>query len=328
MSIWQDFLAWLRELTGAQPEQPPEPPGGTPLPVTRKVELIVFDPRLPAQNYQPLSQVLGWQDAGSLAASFITDLQTASHGYLSYQIVRRIDVDGFPVKQDGYTYTPEGYWQAWQAGSGFHQPDLVDYMRIVNDNSLVSQINSGEVDEVWLFGMPYAGFYESIMAGPGAFFCNAYPLGISGVSRRFIIMGFNYQRGVGEMLESYAHRAESILNQTFRYASPSANLWARFTRYEKFNPGEAEVGSVHYAPNSQTDYDWGNSTPVLSRCRNWTHFPDLTGSPVLVDKSEWGGGNMRLHHLWWLGLIPHITGSAHGIAYNWWQYVADPTLVN
>jgi hypothetical protein len=34
----------------------------------------------------------------------------------------------------------------------------------------------GEIDEIWLFGGPYFGFYESRMAGPGAFWCNAPPL--------------------------------------------------------------------------------------------------------------------------------------------------------
>ena len=34
-------------------------------------------------------------------------------------------------------------------------------------------------------------------------------------ARRFVIMGYNYQRGVGEMLESFGHRSESILEKTF-----------------------------------------------------------------------------------------------------------------
>ena len=64
---------------------------------------------------------------------------------------------------------------------------------------------------MWLWGFPYAGYYESIMAGPGAFWCNAPALKETGqAQRRFIIMGYNYQRGVGEMLENLGHRAESL----------------------------------------------------------------------------------------------------------------------
>jgi hypothetical protein len=328
MSFWDDFIAWLRGLFTGQPPTPPEPVGGVPAPVAPKVELIVFDPRLPGQGNQLLSQALGWGDAGSLAAAYINDLRSASHGYLDYQIVQRTDVDGFPVKIDGFSYTPEDYWQAWQSGSGFHQPDATDYQRIISDYNLAAKINSGAVDEVWLFGMPYAGFYESIMVGPGAVFCNAPPLPLAIVSRRFIIMGFNYQRGVGEMLESFGHRAESILRHVFRNAPAAVNLWERFIRYEKTHPDQAECGNVHFAPNSQSDYDWGNTTPVLSRCRNWDSFPNLAGAPILVDHNEWGGGDMRLHHLWWLGKFPHITGAMDGIACNWWKYVVDPNQIS
>lgn len=328
MSLWDDFLAWLRGLFGGQPPVPTEPVDGTPAPASPKVELIVFDPLLPDQGNRLLSQALGWQDPGSLAAAYINDLRSASHGYLNYQIVQRTDVDGFPVKVDGFVYTPEGYWQAWQSGSGFHQPDSVDYSRIITDHNLAAKINSGVIDEVWMFGMPYAGFYESIMVGPGAIFCNAPPLPLNSVSRRFVIMGFNYQRGIGEMLEAFGHRAESILRHVFRNTPPAANLWERFTRYDKTHPGQAECGNVHFAPNSQSDYDWGNTTPALSRCRNWDSFPDLSAAPILVDRSEWGDGDIRLHHLWWLGKFPHIAGSADGIAYNWWKYVVDPNQIS
>ena len=45
----------------------------------------------------------------------------------------------------------------------------------------------------------YGGYYESIMCGPNAFWCNAPPLkGTEHANRRFVIMGFNFERGVGE----------------------------------------------------------------------------------------------------------------------------------
>ena len=66
-----------------------------------------------------------------------------------------------------------------------------------------------------MFGGPYFGFYESIMVGEGAYFCNAPPLNKVACSRLFVIMGFNYERGVGEMLEDLGHRAESILTHVF-----------------------------------------------------------------------------------------------------------------
>ncbi len=175
---------------------------------------------------------------------------------------------------------------------------------------------------------PYAGYYESVMAGPGAFWCNAPPLtGVGHCERRFVIMGFSCERGPGEMLENLGHRAESILKHVYRHKKGDANLWERFTRYDLRYPGQAECGTVHFAPNSEQDYDWGNGRLVQSRCDSWLKFPDLNGPPRQVNCQEWGNGDIRQHHLWWLGHLPHVTGKTSGIANNWWQYIIDPNLI-
>ncbi len=177
-------------------------------------------------------------------------------------------------------------------------------------------------------GFPYAGYYESIMAGPGAFWCNAPPLTGKGLgSRRYVIMGFNYERGIGEMLESFGHRAESILARVFEGVTGEANLWERFTRHEKTHPGRAEVGNIHFAPNSRRDYDWGRREPVLSRCDAWLDFPNLETEPRWVDCEDWGGGDIRLHHLWWFRRLPHVGGATGGISNNWWEFILDPGRV-
>lgn len=327
MSFWDDFLSWLRSLTSGS-SSPGEAVGLTPDPVTRKVSLIIFDPPVPSQGDKPLSRVLGWADTAVLVDGYIADLKTSSHDYLNYEIVETIQSPTFPVKADGFLYDADAYLQSWQTGSGFHAPDMVDYHRILADFDLVAKVNAGTIDEVWLVAMPYGGFYESIMVGPGAFFCNAPPLTGTAANRRFIIMGFTYQRGVGEMLESFGHRSESILRQVFRATTGAKNLWARFIRYDQTSPGMAECGTVHFAPNSTRDYEWGNTTPVLCRSRNWQHFPQLDGAPVTVACEEWGNGDIRAHHNWWLKLFPHIIGQANGIAYNWWKYITDPNEVH
>jgi len=326
MSFWDDFLNWLRSLGGGS-SQPPEPVGNVPTPVTRKVSLIIFDPPVPSQGGQLLSRVLGWGDATTLVNGYIADLQASSHGYLNYQIVEIIQSPTFPPKADGFQYDADAYVQSWHIGSGFHQPDMCDYHRILADFDVVNKVNSGTIDEAWLVAMPYGGFYESIMAGPGAFFCNAPPLTGTSATRRFITMGFTYQRGVGEMLESFGHRAESIMRQVFRNSTGAKNLWARFIRYEQTSPGQAECGTVHFAPNSTRDYEWGNTTPVLCRSRNWENFPNLDGAPATFTCAEWGNGDIRAHHNWWLKLFPPITGQANSISYNWWSYITDPNVV-
>lgn len=296
------------------------------IPLQPRVLAIIHNPVIRAEGQRKLHQVLGWHDPDDLARRYIADVRDCSYGLVNYTIAKRVEVDGFPVKVDGFRYTPESYLRSWRSGRGFHQPDGVDYPRLLAEFDVIPQINRGEIDEVWLFAFPYAGYYESIMVGPGAFWCNAPPLALP-AARRFVVMGFNYERGVGEMLEDLGHRAESILAHAFRHTAGAANLWERFTRYDATHPGRAECGNVHFAPNSVRDYDWGNPRPVLSQCDNWLKFPDLSGTARRVTCAEWGHGDIRQHHLWWFRHFPHVAGESQGLAHNWWPYVIDPNQV-
>jgi hypothetical protein len=316
----EDFLA--------PAEEPNEPVGQKPTPIQRKVLKIVHDPRVPSEGNRKLSDVLGWNNHEQLAYGYINDVRRVSYGYANYQIVDRIEVDGLPVKEDGFSYTPDAFVKLWRTRKGFHKPDAVDYMRLVNEFNIIERVNSGEIDEIWLFGFPYAGYYEPIMGGPGAFWCNAPALkGTEHAKRRFVIMGFSYERGVGEMLENLGHRSESIMKHVYRKLKGPANLWERFARYDQTHPGKAEVGVMHFAPNSERDYDWGNKRKVKSCCDNWLKFPNLSGPARIVDCSDWGDGDIRTHHKWWYKRIPHITGNKNGISYNWWKYIIDPNNV-
>ncbi|MBI1281782.1 MAG: hypothetical protein GC179_26900 [Anaerolineaceae bacterium] len=299
-----------------------------PAPITRKVLAITHNPILRSQSGRTLKEYFRWQDPHQLAQGYINDIREVSFGYANYEIVEHLEVDSYPLKRDGFRYTEQSYLDAWRTRQ-FHDPDGVDYLELVREFRMIERVDSGEIDEVWLFGHPYGGYWESIMCGPGAFWCNAPPLaGTEHASRRFVIMGFNFERGVGEMLEDLGHRAESILYKVFENTHGEANLFEKFLRYDKKDRGRAEVGNVHFAPNSQRDYDWGNPTPVLSRCDTWLNFPDLAGQPRIVTCADWGNGDIRAHHKWWMTRFPHIVGKTNGISWNWWQYVIDPNTVS
>jgi hypothetical protein len=166
------------------------------------------------------------------------------------------------------------------------------------------------------------------MCGRGAFWCNSPPVkGTQGCKRRFVIMGFNYERGVGEMLEDLGHRAESIMDRVYEGRRGKSNLWKHFTRYDKIAPGRASAGNMHFAPNSQRDYDWGNPRPVMSDCDDWLNFPRLRGEKRMVSGRDWGNGDIRLHHLWWFERVPHAEGRTDDVLNNWWTYIIDPNKV-
>ncbi len=303
-----------------------EPARDLPPPITRRVLMIVHDPVFPSHG-TTLRAFFGWNDPDRLAREYAEDLRECSFGYANFEVVDRVVVSDFPLKRDGFRYSEYSYLEARRTGR-FHEPDGVDYLALVRDFDMIQRVDSGEIDEVWLFGHPNAGYWESIMAGPGAFWCNAPPLdGMGHCSRRFVIMGFSYERGVGEMLEDFGHRAESVLGKVFERTSGDADLFSRFTRYDLSHPGRAEVGNVHFAPNSVRDYDWGNPRGVPSRCDAWLRFPDLTEAPRMVTCADWGNGDTRAHHRWWLRHFPHFAGATGGISWNWWEYVLDPNRV-
>jgi hypothetical protein len=328
MSTWDQFKALLNALIRSKPTVPPSAGDQPPQSLHPRVLLISYNPVIQSEGGRKLTEVLGWNDVDQLCRTYVADLAECSNGFLTYEIVQSIEADAWPVKKDGFSYDEHSFLQNWRSKSGWHDPDAVDYEAIIANYDLLARVEADQIDEVWLFAFPFAGFYESIMVGPGAFWCNSPPMPRSdGISRRFIIMGFNYEREVGPMLESFGHRVESHLKQTWRRWQGNDNLWERFILYDKKAPGQANVGWMHYAPNSLIDYDWGNKTMVSSNCDDWLNFPSLQGTRRQVNCSEWGNGDMRAHHKWWFRHLPHVAGSTGSIANNWWWYGVDPNAV-
>ena len=336
ISFWemiQNLIAALfgrkKSTTPQQPQFPADDPEEPAQVTVSKVLVIVYDPVMDQATGQKLSEHQGWGRAEDLATGFMADILQTSHGLARYQVVERIDVNEFPAKVDGFRYTPQTYMDVLRNVSKPYMPQEADYYAIIQQFDLLTRVAQNEIDEVWIFGFPHAGFYESVMAGPQAFWCNSPALKNTDVSgRRFVIMGFSYERGAGEILESFGHRVESILDRTFARLDRDDNLWKRFIRYEKAAPGKAAVGNIHFAPNSERDYDWNNPSTIRSECYDWLlNFPNFKGDVRDITASEWGNGDIRLHHQWWLQHIPHTQGRQNGIHNNWWQYIINPQNV-
>jgi hypothetical protein len=323
-----DFFSFLASIF--RPAKYPADSDTEPALITKsKVLLIVYDPVMDKSTGATLSQKMKWYNPTDLVSGCITDLMQVSNGMARYQIVQRVDVDEFPAKMDGFRYTPQSYLDVLQGATPPHTPSEVDYSAILGKFNVLQRVARNEIDEVWIFAFPHAGFYESTMGGPNAFWCNAPALKKTEASkRRFVVMGFSFERHVGEMLEAYGHRAESIMEKTFSKLSGDANLWKRFVRYDKTTPGKSACGNVHFAPNSRKDYEWNNPAPVISECYDWLlNFPNFKGDRRIVASSEWGEGDTREHHKWWFNHFPRVAGRKNGIHNNWWQYVVNPQQV-
>lgn len=341
MSLLNAIAEFFRSLFGGKP-QPPLPPAPAPRPttppdnttepaqiVTSKVLVVVYDPVVDSATGKKLSQHLGWHSADELITGYIADITETSRGLARYQVVQREDMDEFPAQSDGFRYTIDTYLSVFRGTTSQHSPGWVDYNAILTRFNILQRVANHELDELWVISFPYAGFYESIMGGRGAFWCNSNPLlNTAQCPRKFVVMGFSLERGVGEMFEAFTHRCESIMTKVYEHTTGDDNLYERFSRYDKKNPGLSECGTVHFAPNSERDYDWGNQRFVASKCDDWYNFPNFTGATRQVNCADWGNGDIRKHHLWWLDHFPRVSGRKNGIANNWWQYVIDPNRVS
>ena len=260
-SFWDFLLSLFSGLKPSggtvTPPKPVIPPDNTTEPArieTVRVLLVIYNPVMDAASGTKIIQSMNWNNPDDLSNTFIQDILEVSGGLARFQIVDRVELNEFPALTDGYRYDSQTYMAVTNKTQPAHQPEYANYQAILSGLNVIPRITAREIDEVWLFGFPQTGFYESTMCGVGAFWCNSQPQAWSaGCSRRFVVMGFSSERGVGEMLHSFGHRVESIMTQAFSNTQGTANLYAQFSLYDILSPGRAQVGNIHFPPNAEVD---------------------------------------------------------------------------
>lgn len=303
------------------------PPMSPPRPLVVKVLVLNFDPRIPQEGNRRLHEVGKWNDPHQLADGYIADVEKASRGLIKYKVVEWKEIDAFHTKIDGFTYTPAQYMEAFRTGKGWHQPDTADYPKTFRDFGILPRIDRGEIDEVWFFGAPYFGYNESAMAGPRAFYINGEVYDKVESKRPFAIMGFNYERGVAEMVHDLCHRTESTMARVYGgwKSEELTTNWARFAANFAQSGGVAACGTCHWPPNAAHDYDYSNPREVDSSADDWLTYPKLTGKTTKVSCATWGGPDYHRNYMvWWFTHLPHAPGvNADGRLNNWWIYIFD-----
>jgi hypothetical protein len=215
----------------------------------------------------------------------------------------------------------------------WHQPDGIDYPHMAKEFDLVRRVDSGEIDEVWMMGLPYFGYWEAAMAGPGAFNINGGTYEEVPCRRRFAVMGFNVERGVAEMLEDNCHRTEATMSRIYGgwKVDKLDTTWAKFAA-NAHQSGTAAVGTCHYPPNGVQDYDFASEKMVESTADDWLAYPNLTGKKRTFNREEWAGPHQnrrgqpdyhRNYIRWWFAHVPKAPGvsAEDGRLHNWWEYI-------
>lgn len=299
-------------------------------PKTSRVVLILQDPI--TDNGQKLHQRFGWIDPLALVSQIVAEFDSISEGVTHFDIVDTLDTNFLFTRYYGNFLTVDSlvaYYSTpgWPKLVTAHQNGQLwfDYHEMLDVFQLCARRNNGEIDEVWVYGHPYCGMYESILAGQNAFWWNAPPLTGTGCVKLLSIMGLNYERGVAEALHSFGHRAESAMRHVYgrwNIHSTDPNNWELFTRYDKEIPGGAHVGNIHYPPNGVQDYDYANPNFVITYADNWKRYPYILNETRSVNCTEWGCSHLD-YMRWWFRHLPRYKGATDHILNNWWYYMLD-----
>jgi hypothetical protein len=294
--------------------------------IQKKILLLVFNPVLESKPGSPkLNEYFNWNDPYKLTQQLIDDFREVSNGFVNYVISEKIEADGIPLKEDGFQYNYESYVACIEDHNKCHYPDEVNYSLILDKYNVCEKLNKGLIDELWLWGGPWFGFYESRLAGPGAFWYNSPPLLNTSCNRLLPIMGFNYERGMAEALEAYAHRVESVMTKVYGSWEPKeTHAWNKFTLLDRDLPGRGGVGNAHNAVNASpgTDYNRSDKRYVYSNADDWYNYPNMTDKRRLLNCEEWSCDDYE-YLKWWYKHIPKAEGFTDGILNNWWRYIVD-----
>ncbi len=312
----------------------PPTPTVSPLPAgltQKRVQVVIFDPILESQGNKRLSQYLGFKNSQLMTNEIIDALKKASKGQVNYVINETQVLDEFVPYTDGYRYTDSEYLNDYQNGTFDHgdngkdQP-MFDYKKVINDKAWCTKRNSGEIDEVWIWGYPNAGLWESNLAGPGAFWYNSSPTTGTTCQKLLPTMGFNNNVSTDLALHSYGHRIESTMENIF-------NGWNSVTGFSPFDTftkknidstGQSRCGNIHFGPNSSTEHDYSNQSTVQSACDDWYEYPNLPSTPNFkaTNCSAWGCTQLGFM-TWWMSHVPNKDGFLDGKSTNWWRYIVD-----
>lgn len=301
--------------------------------MNKKVYLLIFDPTLQTPNGpQRASAYFGWSDPDTLSTAQKTWFETTTYNRMRYSIVQRTLANDIPKKEDGFDYTIDQYVACINQTGPCHDPDGADYLAIVQQYGICNKVNAGQIDEVWMWGGPFFGFYESRLAGPNGYWYNSPPLEGTTCNKLVPIMGYNYERGLPEVIHNYMHRSESTMAKVYGdwQENRMNHNFDKFALVGAQSPsfGFSGCGSGHFTPNSLADYDYLNSTNVEdSFCDDFFNYPNL-GTPSTVLRpttcERWDCDELG-YYRYWMRHVPAATGTGPDGKFNdWWKYLSNP----
>ncbi len=158
--------------------------------------------------------------------------------------------------------------------------------------------------------------------------------------RTYTVYGQNFRRSQAEAVHNHGHQLEAILSYAASLQDGNSDLfWKKFVgQDDKGNFITGRCGWTHMPPNTTRNFDYLNTTLVLSDIEGWT--PDNIGNKSFVNVNTWGNLKypwpdgetdfpQRIESQWYLYWMQNMPGLDNLIQYssnqmrNWWAFTGD-----
>jgi len=163
-------------------------------------------------------------------------------------------------------------------------------------------------------------------------------------SKPYKVYSHNPRRTANQTIHNRGHQMESEMNYVNQ--KQDGNTYIMTQTFMGYDAAGIKIrgrpGTTHQPPNTIDDYDYFNTTPVLSDIEDWT--PANTGLKKAVSRDTWGnipyawpldslGRDAETN--WYVYWFQNMPGFGNVIPYkttnvmtNWWQYLADWDAAN
>ena len=279
---------------------------------------------------QPLDQIRKWTDSITEATIFAMEEGSKYHGYKDKNAKPSLDYEVLKT----YEYlepTPIAL-----RADGQPMPDYNKIMDMIGGKEWVEEKG---VKEVWIFSYhsKVIGLWESDMSGPWGDISNSdrNEKDLPVYKNTYTVFTYNYGRARNEAMENHIHQIEHVLNYIGDRDTTPPDKWGDLLFWGKFvgsdrshkmiptKDGFYRCGWAHYAPNSESDYDWKNPRTVMSDIEDWK--PDGSGEKKEITSTIWEGDSYK----WFIYWMQSIPGMNNGLEYegkkltNWWIFIGD-----